>query len=88
MLPYPDPNRNAPRPSSKADMDDPRPDMDHPPAARAEDQPAFDRAVAAADADAREGSLTGNQNPTPPDTGRDDQRGTLDRDRVRRGVQE
>ncbi|ARP84798.1 hypothetical protein [Bordetella genomosp. 9] len=79
MLPQPDPNRNAPRPSKKADLDDPRPDMDHPPGADPQDQPVFDRATAAAEDDARDGAANGPQNPTPPETGRHNKRGTLRR---------
>ncbi|ARP80099.1 hypothetical protein CAL12_04175 [Bordetella genomosp. 8] len=79
MLPYPDPNRGAPRPSRKADLSDSRPDMDHPPAAEAQDAPLFDRATAAAEQDARAGEPNATQNPTPPDTGRHNKRGTLRR---------
>ncbi|CAM3824141.1 hypothetical protein [Bordetella bronchialis] len=79
MLPQPDPNRQAPRPSRKTDLSDPRPDMDHPPAAQAQDQPAFDRATAAAEDDARDGAPNARQNPTPPETGRHNKRGTLRR---------
>lgn len=79
MLPYPDPNRQAPRPSRKADTSDARPDMDHPPRAEPQDMPVFDRGTAAAEQDARAGEATGTQNPTPPDTGRHNKRGTLRR---------
>lgn len=79
MLPQPDPNRQAPRPSAKTDRSDPRPDMDHPPRAEAQDTPMFDRGTAAAEQDARDGAPDGTQNPTPPDTGRHNKRGTLRR---------
>lgn len=79
MLPQPDPNRQAPRPSHKADTADPRPDMDHPPQAAPQDPPLFDRGTAAAEQDARDGAPDRSQNPTPPDTGRHNKRGTLRR---------
>ncbi|ANN75731.1 hypothetical protein [Bordetella flabilis] len=79
MLPQPDPNRYAPRPSGKADLAEDRPDMDHPPQASPQDQPVFDRSTAAAEEAAREGGPNERQNPTPPDTGRHNKRGTLRR---------
>lgn len=79
MLPQPNPNRHAPRPSKKADLSDARPDMDHPPPAQPQDLPGFDRGTAAAEQDARAGAPDAAQNPTPPDTGRHNKRGTLRR---------
>jgi hypothetical protein len=68
----PDPNAGAPRPKHVSDEDEARPDMDHPPTARPEDQPSYDRGVAAADEAARTGGITNEGNPTPPDPGSDD----------------
>ena len=79
MFSHPDTTRNAPRPSKKANLSDPRPDMDHPPAAQPQDLPIFDRGTVAAEQDARDGAPDGTQNPTPPDTGRHNKRGTLRR---------
>ncbi|MEB2660631.1 hypothetical protein U5S01_17535, partial [Bordetella parapertussis] len=49
----PDINSAAPRPGRRADDSPRRPDMDHPPPARAHDRPGFDRGVAAEEAQAR-----------------------------------
>lgn len=70
MRNQPDPNLNAPRPARHTPEQDKRPDMDHPPPASGRDRTAFDAATAVADEAARNGGLTREGNPTPPDTGR------------------
>ncbi|WP_459618538.1 hypothetical protein [Bordetella sp. 2513F-2] len=77
----PDPNRAAPRPGRRADHEAAGPDMDHPPRARAHDKPSFDQATQAADRAARSAAPPDTVNPTPPDTGRENERPTLRRAR-------
>ena len=72
MKNQPDPNLKAPRPAKHSPEQDGRPDMDHPPKASRRDRAAFDAATAVADEAARNGGLTREGNPTPPDTGRAD----------------
>lgn len=67
MLPQPDPNRSAPRPSARTDTSEQVPDMDHPPPAQSHDQPSFDRANAAADDEARAGEPTRDSHTPPAD---------------------
>ncbi len=56
-MPTPDPNDKAPRPSHVTSDEESRPDMDHPPPAPSTTYTVFDRGTAAADDEARSGSL-------------------------------
>lgn len=55
----PDPNAKAPRPRHISSEDEPRPDMDHPPAAPSGTSTVFDKGTAAADREARRGQVPG-----------------------------
>jgi len=55
----PDPNAQAPRPGHVDDEAPPQPDMDHPPPARPGAATAFDKGTAAADREARSGTVPG-----------------------------
>lgn len=58
-MPQPDPNAKAPRPAHISSDDEARPDMDNPPPAPSTTSTGFDRGAAAADREARIGTVPG-----------------------------
>ena len=68
----PDTNTGAPRPARRTDKDPAGPDMDRPPPMRPQDRPGFDSATAAADREARAGTLPGPQERGPAQSPRGD----------------
>jgi hypothetical protein len=65
MFNQPDTNLNAPHSKKQSDEDERRPDMDTPPPPTRHDAAAFDRGTAAADEEARSGTLPGADDPSP-----------------------